>query len=144
MGYIYSNSKEYIDYRAKNRKYKKTALDPYFGTIQISSKGYTKIMLSKKVVQEIGLGERAIVGYDKELKRLYVEPTLKEEGTLGVASAYDLGEYKYKMIHLSRLFDFCGETRIKKGRYKAIVAPDKTYVEIDFNCPVEGIKRKDK
>ncbi len=143
MGYIYSNSKEFVDYTARNRKYKKTPLDPYFGTIQIVN-GYTKIMLSKKVVQEIGLGERAIVGYDKELKRLYVEPSLKKEGTLGVASAYAWGEYKYQMIHLSRLFAFCGETRIEKGRYKAVVSPDKTYVEIDFNCPLEGMKRKDK
>lgn len=109
MGYIYSNSKEFVDYTARNRKYKKTTLDPYFGTIQIVN-GYIKIMLSKTVVQEIGLGERAIVGYDKELKRLYVEPTLKEEGTLGCCSAYDCGEYKYQMIHLSRLFNFCGET----------------------------------
>lgn len=142
MGYIYSYSKEFVDYKKVNRKYK-TKLDPYFGTIQISGQ-YIKIMLSKTVVREIGLGERAIVGYDKELKRLYVEPTLKEEGTLRCCSAYDWGEYKYQMIHLSRLFNFCGETGIAKGRYKAIVAPDKTYVEIDFNCPLEGEKRKDK
>ena len=102
-------------------------------------------MLSKAVSQEIGLNEWAIVGYDKENKTLYVQPTLKSNGALHVCLAgITQNEYSRQVIDLTKLFDFCNETEIKKGRYKAKIALDKSHVIIDFNCPVQGRRAREK
>lgn len=144
MGYIYSNSKEYMTRRVKKRETPK--LEPIFATVQIpkiSTGRVLRIMLSKKLVQELGVGKYAIVGYDKDLNRLYVEPTIKPEGALKVGIAGTTGmNYNNQLLTVTALFNFCETEFPKKGRYKAIIAPDKTYAEIYFDLPIEGIKRK--
>lgn len=142
MGYIYSNSKEYM---TRNAKKEKVPLEPYFATVQANSNkmGTLRIMLSKRLVADLGVGKYAIVGYDKDLNRLYVEPTIKPEGALKVGLAgFTTDYYRYQMLTATSLFDFCKAEFPKAGRYKAIIAPDKTYAEIFFDLPIEGMKRK--
>ena len=135
MGYILSTSQEYILHK---RPYKKVKQEPYYGSIMIK-KGSVGILISKQVVQEIGLGENAIIGFDKDLNRLYVEPTLiKQEGTVHVCNCGSIKtNYTRQYITITPILDFCGAKYPKKGRYKAIIAPDKSYVEIDFNCLIK-------
>lgn len=144
MGYIYTNSKEYMTRKVKRER---TPLELYFATVQTNLKmqGRTvRIMLSKGLVQELGVGKYVIVGYDKDLNRLYVEPTIKPEGALRVGVAgYTTANYCYQMLTLTQLFDFCEAEFPKAGRYKAIIAPDKSYAEIYFDLPIEGQKRKE-
>lgn len=142
MGYVYSNSKEYM---TRANKGARTPLEPHFATVQaISPKlGRTlKIMLSKRLVEELGIGKYAIVGYDKDLRRLYVEPTLKPEGAVRVGLTGVQMNYRYQMLTLTELFDFCEAEFPKAGRYKAAIAIDKSYAEIYFDLPIEGRNRK--
>ena len=135
MGYILSTSKEYLSYiKPCNR----VRTEPCFGSIMMK-KGSVGILISKQVVQDIGLGENAIIGVDKDLNRLYVEPTLiKQEGTVHVCNCgFTKTNYTRQYITITPILDFCGEEYPKKGRYKAIIAPDKSYVEIDFNCVIK-------
>lgn len=135
MGYILSTSQEYI---LRKRPYKRVKEEPIYGTILLK-KGSVGILLSKQVVQEIGLGENAIIGFDKELNRLYVEPTLmKQKGTVHVSNCGSaVTNYSRQYITITPMLDLCGVEYPKKGRYKAIIAPDKSYVEIDFNCLIK-------
>lgn len=135
MGYILSTSQEYI---LRKRPYKRVKEGPIYGTI-LMKKGSVGILLSKQVVQEIGLGENAIIGFDKELNRLYVEPTLiKQKGTVHVSNCGSaVTNYSRQYITITPMLDLCGAEYPKKGRYKAIIAPDKSYVEIDFNCLIK-------
>ena len=144
MGYIYSYNENYMAFAKKGYRGKQAKLEPYFATMQIHKCGSIRIMLSKAVSQEIGLNEWAIVGYDKENKTLYVQPTLKSNGALHVCLAgITQNEYSRQVIDLTKLFDFCNETEIKKGRYKANIALDKSHVTIDFNCPVQGRRARE-
>lgn len=138
MGYILSTSKEYLSYI---KPCNKVRTEPCFGSIMLK-KGSIGILISKQVVQEIGLGENAIIGFDKELNRLYVEPTLmKKEGTVHVSNCgCTVNNYSRQYITITPMLDLCGAEYPKKGRYKAIIAPDKSYVEIDFNCLIKENK----
>lgn len=138
MRYILSTSKEYLSYI---KPCNKVRTEPCFGSIMLK-KGSIGILISKQVVQEIGLGENAIIGFDKELNRLYVEPTLiKQEGTVHVSNCGSaVTNYSRQYITITPMLDLCGADYPKKGRYKAIIAPDKSYVEIDFNCLIKENK----
>lgn len=139
MGYIYSYNENYMNFSKREHRKKYAKLDQHFATIQTLKCGSIKVMLSKVVVQEIGLNEWAIVGYDKENKTLYVQPTLKSNGALHVClSGVTRDEYSRQIIDLTKFFEFCNEKEIKKGRYKANIALDKSHVIIDFNCPIQG------
>lgn len=135
MGYILSTSKEYLSYI---KPCNKVRTEPCFGSIMIKGNSIG-ILISKQVAQEIGLGENAIIGFDKELNRLYVEPTLmKKEGTVHVSNCgCTVTNYSRQYITITPMLDLCGVKYPKKGRYKAIIAPDKSYVEIDFNCLIK-------
>lgn len=139
MGYVYSYNENYMKFAKREHRKKYAKLDPHFATIQILKRGVIKVMLSKVVVQEIGLNEWAIVGYDKQNKTLFVQRTLNPNGALHVClTGITRDEYSRQIIDLTKFFDFCGETEINKGRYKANIALDKSHVIIDFNCPVQG------
>ena len=139
MGYVYSYNENYMKFAKCAHREKYAKLDQHFATIQILKRGSVKVMLSKVVVQEIGLNEWAIVGYDKQNKTLFIQPTLKPNGALHVClTGITKDEYSRQIIDLTKFFDFCDETEIKKGRYKATIALDKSHVIIDFNCPVQG------
>lgn len=144
MGYIYSYSENYMNF-AKSKKARIEKLDTHFATIQKHGNGSVKIMLSKAVVQEIGINEWAIVGYDKENKTLFVQPTLDKKGAMHVCLAgITRTNYSRQVIDLTKFFRFFNETEIQKGRYKANIALDKSHVIIDFNCPVQGRNEKEK
>lgn len=138
MGYILSTSKEYLSYI---KPCNKVRTEPRFGSIMLK-KGSIGVLISKQVVQEIGLGENAIIGFDKELNRLYVGPTLmKQKGTVHVSNCGSaVTNYSRQYITITPMLDLCGAEYPKKGRYKAIIAPDKSYVEIDFNCLIKENK----
>ncbi len=138
MGYILSTSQEYLQYTRPRRS--RNYVEPFFGTIQVK-KNCVRLMLSKAVVREIGLGENAIIGFDKDLNRLYVEPTLlKKDGTVNVSiGGATEKDYIHQYITITAMLDLLGAEYPKKGRYKAIIAPDKSYVEIDFNCLIKEI-----
>lgn len=132
----------------KTIKRERKPSEPYFATVQANSKkiGRTlRIMLSKRLVDDLGVGKYAIVGYDKDLNRLYVEPTIKPEGALKVGLAGASTDYfRNQILTATALFAFCNAEFPKVGRYKAAIAIDKTYAEIYFDLPIEGQKRKEK
>lgn len=140
MAYIYSNSKEFIERKKDTEKAKEEKK-----YVTVLSKGKTRscaIIVSSALAREIGLGRYAIIGYDKDLRRLLIQPVNTPNGAIIVGKTDGKCEQDlYRQITITSLLTYCQAEFPKIGRYKAAVAIDKTYAEVYFDLPLERKER---